>query len=120
MMHQMASMSLAGAGVEIPFELIRPFFESMAAAAKLAWNPYFHNPKMARRLGRVTAPTLVVAGRLDGLVPYQTSEEYARLVAGAELEIWNDASHMIPLEQAERLAGRIAQHVGRLAASVGS
>ncbi|MFZ0171662.1 MAG: alpha/beta hydrolase, partial [Acidimicrobiales bacterium] len=118
MMHQMAAMTLAGAGAEIPFELIRPFFESMAAAAKLAWNPYFHNPKLPRRLGRVTAPTLVVAGRLDGLVPFQTSEAYARLIAGAELEIWDDASHMIPLEQPERLVARLSEHVARASSPV--
>jgi pimeloyl-ACP methyl ester carboxylesterase len=117
MMHQMAAMSLAGAGVDIPFELIRPFFESMAAAAKLAWNPYFHNPKLPRRLGRVTAPTLVIAGRLDGLVPFETSQEYARLIASARLEIWDDASHMIPLEQPARLAGRISAHVSEALAT---
>ena len=111
MMHQMASLSLAGAATEIPFELIRPFFESMAAAAKLAWNPYFHNPKLPRRLGRVSCPTLVIAGRRDGLVPFQTSEAYARLIPGAEVEIWDDASHMIPLEQPERLADAVAAHV---------
>ncbi|HXY44383.1 MAG TPA: alpha/beta hydrolase [Acidimicrobiales bacterium] len=119
MMHQMATVTLAGAGAEIPFELIRPFFESMAAAAKLAWNPYFHNPKLPRRLGRVTAPTFVIAGRLDGLVPFQTSEAYARLIAGAELEIWDDCSHMIPLEQPARLAAKVAEHASRTAAAAG-
>ncbi|MGC9962814.1 MAG: alpha/beta hydrolase [Acidimicrobiales bacterium] len=117
MMHQMASLTLAGAATEIPFELIRPFFESMAAAAKLAWNPYFHNPKLPRRLGRVSSPTLVIAGRLDGLVPFQTSEAYARLIPGAALEIWDDASHMIPLEQPERLAARVAAHIGQALAA---
>jgi pimeloyl-ACP methyl ester carboxylesterase len=119
MMHQMATMSMAGSAVDVPFELIRPFLESMAAAAKLGWNPYFHNPKLPRRLGRVTAPTLIIGGRLDGLVPFQTSEAYARLISGSELEIWDDASHMIPLEQPERLAGRIAEHVARTPAAVG-
>ena len=119
MMHQMAALTLAGAGADIPFELIRPFFESMAAAAKLGWNPYFHNPKLPRRLGRVTAPTLVIAGRRDALVPFQTSEAYASLIPGARLEIWDDASHMIPLEQAERLAGKVAEHVSRAVARVG-
>jgi pimeloyl-ACP methyl ester carboxylesterase len=92
--------------------------ESMAAAAKLAWNPYFHNPKLPRRLGRVTAPTLVIAGRLDGLVPVATSEEYARLIDGARLEIWDDASHMISLEQPERLAHSVIEHIERATASL--
>jgi len=121
MMHQMASLSLAGAGVaDIPFELLRPFFESMAAAAKIGWNPYFHNPKLPKRLHRVTAPTLVIAGRLDRLVPCETSEAYAALIPGARLEIWEDASHMVPLEQIDRLAARVADHVERALASVGA
>lgn len=119
MMHQMAAVASGGASMAtIPFDLLRPFFESMAAAAKIAWNPYFHNPKLPKRLGRVTAPTLLIAGRLDRLVPNATSEEYARLVEGATLEIWEDASHMIPLEQPERLAARVSDHVQRAAVSV--
>ncbi|MGH9291466.1 MAG: alpha/beta fold hydrolase [Acidimicrobiales bacterium] len=103
MMHQLASMGAAGAGA-VPFDLVRPYFEAMAAAAKLGWDPYFHNPKMRRRLHRVDVPTLVVAGRLDGLVPNAVAEEYARLIRGARLVYIEDASHMIPLEQPDRLA----------------
>ncbi|MGD0082477.1 MAG: alpha/beta hydrolase [Acidimicrobiales bacterium] len=120
MMHQMASLSLAGAGADIPFDLLRPFFESMAAAAKIGWNPYFHNPKLPKRLGRVAVPTLVIAGRLDRLVPCETSEAYARLIPGAQLEIWDDASHMVPLEQAGRLATLVADHIEHAKASVAS
>jgi pimeloyl-ACP methyl ester carboxylesterase len=108
-MHLMASVSIADASA-IPFDLVRPFFESMAAAAKLGWNPYFHNPKLPRRLGRVKAPTLVICGRLDGLVPNAVADAYARLIPGARLEAWDGASHMIPLEQPDRLASAVAAH----------
>jgi pimeloyl-ACP methyl ester carboxylesterase len=119
MMHQMAAVAGGGASMAtIPFDLLRPFFESMAAAAKIAWNPYFHNPKLPKRLHRVSAPTLVIAGRLDGLVPCATSEEYARLIDGAKLEIWDDASHMIPLEQPARLAARVSDHITTATVSV--
>lgn len=119
MMHQVAEMTAGGPGTEIPFELIRPFLEAMAAAAKLGWNPYFHNPKLPRALARVTAPTLVVAGRLDRLVPYQTSERYAASIAGARLEIWDDASHMIPLELPARLAAAIRRQAAATSAGGG-
>ncbi|MGH9170371.1 MAG: alpha/beta fold hydrolase [Acidimicrobiales bacterium] len=109
MMNHLASVSIADSSA-VPFDVIRPFFESMAAAAKLGWNPYFHNPKLPRRLGRVKAPTLVLCGRLDGLVPNAVAEEYSRLVPGARLEAWDDASHMIPLEQPDRLAALVAEH----------
>jgi pimeloyl-ACP methyl ester carboxylesterase len=119
MMHQMAAVAGGGASMAtIPFDLLRPFFESMAAAAKIAWNPYFHNPKLPKRLGRVTVPTLVIAGMLDGLVPSVTSDTYARLIAGSVLEIWDDASHMIPLELPKRLADGVADHVARAMVTV--
>ena len=66
----------------------------------------------------MSVPTLVIAGRLDKLVPSATSEEYARLIEGATLEIWDDASHMIPLEQPGRLAERVIDHVGVARVSV--
>jgi pimeloyl-ACP methyl ester carboxylesterase len=120
-MHQLAAVAGGGASMAtIPFEVLRPFFESMAAAAKIAWNPYFHNPKLPRRLRRVVAPTLVIAGRLDRLVSPATSGEYARLIEGAVLEIWDDCSHMIPLEQPERLAACVIDHVEGAKVSVAS
>jgi pimeloyl-ACP methyl ester carboxylesterase len=90
--------------------LVRPFYESMSAAAKLGWNPYFHNPKLPQRLARVKAPTLVLCGRLDGLVANAVADSYARLIPGARLEAWEDASHMIPLEQPARLATAVSSH----------
>ena len=47
---------------EIPFEIIRPMIQAQAATAKLGWNPYLHNPKLRGRLGRISAPALVVHG----------------------------------------------------------
>lgn len=49
---------------QIPEELVLPQLKAMEALAKVAWNPYFHNPKLERRLNRITAPTLVDACRV--------------------------------------------------------
>ncbi|MGO9197654.1 MAG: alpha/beta fold hydrolase [Acidimicrobiales bacterium] len=110
-MHLLGSLSpkdLAG----VPFELVRPYFESMAAAAKFGWNPYFHNPKMSKRLVRVTAPTLVILGRKDGLVPNAVGEEYARLIADARLEYVDEGSHMLTLENPEAVTRLMNDHFG--------
>ncbi len=96
----------------VPFEMLRPFYESMAAAAKLGWNPYFHNPALPRRLGRVTMPTLVIVGRKDGLVPNAIGEEYARLIAGARLEYVDEGSHMLTLEHPQVVARLMNEHLG--------
>jgi len=45
---------------ELPLELLMPMVQSMAATAKLGWNPYLHNPKLSERLRRK-------ADDLDGL-----------------------------------------------------
>ena len=95
----------------VPFELVRPFYEAMAAAAKLGWNPYFHNPKLPRRLARVSAPTLVIVGRKDGLVPNAVGEEYARLIPGARLEYVDDGSHMLTLEHPQAVMHLLRAHL---------
>ena len=59
----------ADRNAELPFELIKPFVQTMAATARLAWDPYLHNPKLRRRLQRITAPTLVVRATGDTLIP---------------------------------------------------
>jgi pimeloyl-ACP methyl ester carboxylesterase len=63
-------------------------------------------------LPRIRTPTLVVAGADDGVTPVALSEELARDIAGARLEIVAAAGHQAPLEQADqfnRLVGDFAQ-----------
>jgi pimeloyl-ACP methyl ester carboxylesterase len=93
---------------EIPFEMIRPLAETMAATAKLGWDPYLHNPKLRKRLHRITAPTLVVRGAQDTLVPAAHAAAYAAEIPGARLVEVADAAHLLPMEKAEELADLIA------------
>jgi len=53
-------------------------------------------------LPRIRTPTLVVAGADDQVTPPALSEELARGIAGARLEIVSEAGHQAPLEQADR------------------
>ena len=39
------------------------YLRNRITTAHLAWNPYFHDPKLVHRLHRISAPTLVVWGR---------------------------------------------------------
>ena len=52
-------------------------------------------------LGSIRTPTLVVAGADDGVTPPAQSEEIARGIAGARLEVLEKAGHQAPLEQSE-------------------
>jgi pimeloyl-ACP methyl ester carboxylesterase len=90
----------------IPFDAVRPHLEAQAATAKLAWNPYLHNPKLRKHLGRVSAPTIVISGTADGLIPPAHPEAFAAEITGARLQRV-DAGHMIVLEQPEVVAAAI-------------
>ena len=68
---------------QVPFELVRPILQAQAATAKVGWNPYLHDPKLPARLRRVTAPTLIVHARQDGIVPRAHAEAYASAIPDA-------------------------------------
>jgi pimeloyl-ACP methyl ester carboxylesterase len=88
---------------QLPEEVLLNQFKAMEALAKFSWNPYFHNPKLERRLDRITARTLVIWGRQDGLIPLAHGERYASLIPGARLEVIDECGHFPALEQPERL-----------------
>ncbi len=109
LMRQMASAT--SSQTDIPFELIKPVLASLSATAKLAWNPYLHNPKLAKRLWRVGAPTLVVHGTQDGLIPRAHSEAYAEAIPDARLVDLDRVAHMIPMEKPVELADLVRKHL---------
>ncbi|MGH8998174.1 MAG: alpha/beta fold hydrolase [Acidimicrobiia bacterium] len=84
---------------QMPMEVVVPLWQSMSATAKVGWNPYLHNPKLAERLRRVTAPTLVVAGAADRFLPRAHPEAYVAGIPDARLEVVDGAGHMVPQEQ---------------------
>ncbi|MDO8772332.1 MAG: alpha/beta fold hydrolase [Burkholderiaceae bacterium] len=56
------------------------------------------------RLATLDIPTIVLCGRDDKITPSALSEELAALIPGARLEWIDQAGHMTPLEQPERVA----------------
>jgi proline iminopeptidase len=63
-------------------------------------------------LGRIIAPTLILAGRHDWICPVEFSEEIARLIPGSTLRVFEGSSHSIrsdePEEMAEAILGFVA------------
>jgi len=103
---------VAGMGQAIPFELLKPQLQAMAATARLGWNPYLHNPKLPKRLWRITAPTLVIRGGKDTLIPAPHCETYAREIPGAKLVEFPDCAHMISMERPKELAAAVFDFLG--------
>ncbi len=79
-------------------------FHDRSAFARLAWNPYLHNPKLPRRLKRATVPALVVWGQQDRLIPPVYAEEYKRLLPTAEVAYIDQCGHDPTIEQPEEFA----------------
>lgn len=78
------------------------------ATALYAWEPYFHNPKLRKRLRRVNAPTLLLWGASDRFVtPGYYGAAYREAIPGARLEIIERAGHLPQIEQPEACVERI-------------
>jgi 3-oxoadipate enol-lactonase len=63
-------------------------------------------------LGRISAPTLVIAGRQDPAIPVEHGEAIARAVAGAQLEVLDPGAHLVSVERADEVTALIAGHLG--------
>jgi pimeloyl-ACP methyl ester carboxylesterase len=88
----------------LPEEIALPQMKILEAVAKVGWNPYLHDPKLARRLHRVTAKSLVVWGKQDGITPLAYGERWRELIAGARLAVIDACGHLPPLERPEEFA----------------
>jgi pimeloyl-ACP methyl ester carboxylesterase len=96
----------------LPEEILLPQMKAMEATAKIGWNPYLHDPKLEGRLRRVKAPTLVVWGKQDGLVPLAYAERWKQSIAGARVEVIDRCGHLPSLEQPAALAEIVSSFVG--------
>jgi pimeloyl-ACP methyl ester carboxylesterase len=70
---------------------------ALACTAKFVWP--IPDKGLRRRIHRVSAPTLLVWGRQDGIVPPIYAEEFAQRIAGAQTALIEGASHLPHLEQ---------------------
>lgn len=85
-------------------ELFQRYLRNRMAMAHLAWNPYLHDPKLAGRLHRITAPVLVIWGAQDRLLPVEYARQWATALPAARLEIIDEAGHLPQVEQPETFA----------------
>jgi pimeloyl-ACP methyl ester carboxylesterase len=89
--------------------------KNSTTVARLAWKPYFHNPKLPPRLARISVPTLIVWGESDRLIPVAHGRRYQELIPGAELALIPECGHVALREQPERAAQVITEFIARRA-----
>ena len=82
---------------------------TMGATGKFVWP--IPDKGLKKRIHRVKAPTLLVWGQEDRLVPAVYADEFVRRIPGARLEVVDGAGHAPHLEQPTRVAGLVRDFV---------
>jgi pimeloyl-ACP methyl ester carboxylesterase len=72
-------------------------------------------PGLEARLGEIRAPTTIVAGKEDRVVPVSASRRLATQIRDAELVVIERANHLLPQQHADRVADVIAAAAARVA-----
>lgn len=110
--HWMAQLLKAIDPSQLPApELFLPLLQAMEAGARIGWNPYMADPKLAGRLHRVRARTLIVHGEEDGFMPRDPVERYAELIVGASFATIPACGHLPVLERPAELASLVRTHL---------
>lgn len=83
---------------------IEAFDEARAESARLAWQPYLHNPSLPHLLAAVNRPppTLLLHGQQDHIVPPSASQAWCKALAGAQLQMLPACGHRPEIEQKEQ------------------
>ena len=70
------------------------------------------NRQVTKRLYRLQAPTIIVWGRSDKLIPPVYAEKWKQLIAGAQLRFIDAAGHMPPYEQPQAFCAAVTEFLG--------
>lgn len=70
------------------------------------------NRQIAKRLYRLSAPTLILWGKSDALIPPVYAEKWKALIPQAQLAQIEAAGHMLPYEQPAALVGAVSKFLG--------
>ena len=80
--------------------------------ARVAWQPRFYDPQLAKWLHRLRVPTLVVWGAGDAIFPAAQADNFARAIGGARTHVIRDAGHLPHLEQPQAFAAAVDAFAG--------
>ncbi|HEU0003159.1 MAG TPA: alpha/beta hydrolase [Ktedonobacteraceae bacterium] len=81
-------------------------YRQLTTLASLAWNPSY-DPKLERRLARITCPTLIVWGEHDRLIPPVYAEAFQCAIAGSEVVMLSGTGHMPMFEKPQEWSAAI-------------
>lgn len=92
---ELRSAAVADAeSIEDDPERLERYLRNRISTAHLGWNPYLHDPKLPDRLHRITAPTLILWGSEDRLLPVGYARRWAELLPRGQLSTIEKAGHL--------------------------
>jgi pimeloyl-ACP methyl ester carboxylesterase len=87
------------------------FHWSMACTGKFVWP--IPDKGLKKRIHRIAAPTLLVWGKQDRLVPPVYAESFASRIANAHVDLIDQAGHLPRLEQFAQVSEAILAFLER-------
>ncbi len=102
-------------GHEPEFEQLDGWETDRHMTSRLAWKPYMYNPALPRLLAGISAPTLVITGDADRVVPPECASLYKDALPNATLETMPGVGHAIDLEHPAALAAAVSSFLNRAA-----
>ncbi len=84
---------------------------SAACTGKFVWP--IPDKGLKKRIHRIQAPTLIIWGRQDGIVPPVYADEFASHIANARVELIDSAGHLPQLEQLEIVSKLVSDFLER-------
>ena len=84
--------------------------------AKLGWGTRMHNPQLRKWLHRIQAPTLIIWGDDDQVLPLAYGAAYRDLIPGSSLEIFSKCGHLPHVEKAHDFTRKLVHFTQGVAA----
>ncbi len=75
---------------------------TFACVGKFIWP--IPDKGLKKRMHRIKAPTLILWGKQDRLIPPLYAEEFRSRIAGSRVELIDNAAHLLPFEQPAAIA----------------
>jgi len=84
--------------------------DARTECARLAWEPYMHNPSLEHLLGGLAGlPTLIMWGDKDKILPESAVRDYAKAIPRARLHVLKGAGHRPETENADEFVRELEE-----------
>ena len=100
-------------GADPPTSQLEQWDLNREMSFRIAWKPYMYSQTLPHLLGGVQAPSLVVWGGKDKIVPLECGEHYAKALPRARLHVVEGAGHFVEMEQPEALAALVQEFAAK-------